>query len=117
MRLRKFQPSPSSSSATHSVSGDTFRAGGTRAPACRVFLRQAQEADLSAMNHLMQTSRAYKGEWRRILDGYVITADQIARDDVVLAEYDGEVLGFYSLITNGESELDLMFVADSASPR
>lgn len=60
-RLRKFQPPPPSSSATHSRSDDTFLAGGTRAPARRVF-RRAQEADLPAMNHLIQASRAYKGE-------------------------------------------------------
>ena len=66
------------------------------------------------MNRLMQASRAYQGEYRRMLDGYVITADQIVRDHVVLADRDGEVLGFYSLIARGEPELDLMFVADAA---
>lgn len=66
------------------------------------------------MNRLMQASRAYEGEYRRILDGYAVTPEQIARDHVVLAEGDGHVLGFYSLITDGEPELDLMFVADAA---
>lgn len=66
------------------------------------------------MNRLMQVSRAYEGEYRRMLDGYVISADQLARDHSFLAECDEEVLGFYSLIAGSEPELDLMFVADAA---
>lgn len=81
---------------------------------CRSILRRALKSDLPVMNRLMQASRAYEGEYRRMLEGYVITAGQIDRDHVILAELDGEVLGFYSLITAGEPELDLMFVADTA---
>jgi GNAT superfamily N-acetyltransferase len=39
---------------------------------------------------------------------------QIQRDVVFLAEAGGDILGFYSLIVEGEPELDLMFVADAA---
>jgi GNAT superfamily N-acetyltransferase len=87
---------------------------GAGARACRIVLHRAREADLPALNRLMQASRAYEGEYRRMLDGYIIAADQIARDHVVLADRDGEVLGFYSLITGREPELDLMFVTDGA---
>lgn len=93
---------------------DAFLARSAGASPREVVFRRAQEMDLSATNRLMQASRAYEGEYRSILDGYVITADQIARDHVVLAEHDSEVLGFYSLITGGEPELDLMFMADTA---
>jgi GNAT superfamily N-acetyltransferase len=79
-----------------------------------IALRRAWKADLSALNRLVQPSRAYEGEYRRILDGYAIPPKQIARDHVVLAERDEEALGFYSLITGDGPELDLMFVADTA---
>lgn len=36
------------------------------------------------------------------------------RDHAFLAECDGEVIGFDSLITGGEPELDLMFMVDAA---
>lgn len=92
---------------------DKASSGAIWAASRKIVLRQAQEADLPAMNRLMQASRAYEGEYRRILDGYAVTPEQIARDHVVLAECDRQVLGFYSLITNSEPELDLMFVADA----
>jgi GNAT superfamily N-acetyltransferase len=79
-----------------------------------VSLRRATAQDLAALNALMRASGAYHGEYAPILDGYAVTADQLARDHVVLAEHDGEPLGFYSLVTDGEPELDLMFVADAA---
>lgn len=77
-------------------------------------LRPATAADAPALNGLMHASRAYDGAYRAMLDGYAVTAAQIARDHVALAERDGQVLGFYSLVVEGEAELDLMFVADAA---
>jgi N-acetylglutamate synthase-like GNAT family acetyltransferase len=77
-------------------------------------LRRASVADLPAINRLMQASRAYDGEYRRILEGYRIAQDQIDRDHAVVAERDEQILGFYSLVTSGTPELDLMFVADAA---
>ena len=80
-------------------------------------LRRAVEADVPALNALMHASRAYDGDYRAMLDGYFVTPAQVARDLVVLAERGGETLGFYSLIVEGEPELDLMFVADAAQGR
>lgn len=76
--------------------------------------RRAGADDLPALNALIQASRAYEGRYRAMLDGYAITAAQADRDLIVLVEADGEVAGFYSLIVEGEPELDLMFVADAA---
>ena len=77
-------------------------------------LRRAEAGDVAALNRLMHASRAYDGEYRAMLAGYAVTHQQVARDHVVLAERCGETLGFYSLIVEGEPELDLMFVADAA---
>lgn len=62
----------------------------------------------------MQQSNAYAGEYRRILDGYTVTEDQLRRDRVFVAESGSGILGFYSLIVGDEPELDLMFVSDVA---
>lgn len=62
----------------------------------------------------MQGSRAYDGAYQAILDGYVLGETQLLRDRVFLAEWNGAITGFYSLIVDGEAELDLMFVADAA---
>ena len=62
----------------------------------------------------MQASRAYEGEYHRILDGYAVTEEQLLRHRVFVAEADENILGFYSLIVEGEAELDLMFVSDAA---
>lgn len=82
-----------------------------------VALRRAGAADLPALNALMHASSAYDGAYRAMLDGYAVTKAQVARDHVVLAEEAGAVLGFYSLIVEGEPELDLMFVSDAAQGR
>jgi GNAT superfamily N-acetyltransferase len=43
----------------------------------------------------------------------IITAEQVARDDMLVAEADGRIIGFCSLTTSGgEPELDYMFVDD-----
>ena len=77
-------------------------------------LRRATAADIPALDALMRASAAYHGEFAPMLADYAIAPEQPARDLMVLAEADGETLGFYSLITEGEPELDLMFIADSA---
>lgn len=61
----------------------------------------------------MQSSRAYDGAYRAMLDGYHLEPEQCTRDQMFLAERDRETLGFYSLLTDGP-ELDLMFVSDAA---
>lgn len=60
----------------------------------------------------MRSASAYHGEYAPMLQGYAMTADQFERDLVVMAEANGQAQGFYSLITEGEPELDLMFVAE-----
>jgi GNAT superfamily N-acetyltransferase len=62
----------------------------------------------------MRSVRAYQGAYGAILDGYALGDAQLARDKIFLAESNGEILGFYSLIVDGEPELDLMFVSDAA---
>lgn len=79
-----------------------------------VVLRPGRAADAPALNALIQASGAYQGDYAPMLQGYAVTAEQIGRDLFTLAEGGGEVLGFYSLIVEGEPELDLMFVADAA---
>jgi len=62
----------------------------------------------------MKSVRVYQGAYGVILEGYALGEAQLHRDQIFLAEADGEILGFYSLIVEGEPELDLMFVADAA---
>ena len=62
----------------------------------------------------MRASRAYEGEYHRILDGYAITEDLLAQERVFAAGSGDELLGFYSLIVGDAPELDLMFVSDAA---
>lgn len=77
-------------------------------------LRAATPTDIEAMNSIMRESSAYSGRYRVILEGYAITPEQVARDHFALAEKAGSTLGFYSLVTAPEPELDLMFVSDQA---
>ena len=80
----------------------------------RISLRPATAADLDRINSLIQSSAAYSGAYRGIIEGYVVTAGQIERDHMVVAEREGQLLGLYSLVTDGTPELDLMFVDDEA---
>ena len=77
-------------------------------------VRSAEPSDLRAMNALMHGSRAYQGEYYRIIENYFVTADTLEHNAVFVAERDGALLGFYSLVIEGEADLDLMFVSDSA---
>ena len=58
----------------------------------------------------MKSVRAYQGAYGVILENYALGEAQLRRDEVFLAEAGGDILGF----VEGESELDLMFVADAA---
>lgn len=62
----------------------------------------------------MKSVRAYQGAYGVILENDALGEAQLQRDHVFLAEAGGDILGFYSLIVEGEPELDLMFVADAA---
>jgi len=77
-------------------------------------VRTAVPSDLRAMNALMHGSRAYQGEYYRIIENYFVTADTLDHNAVFVAERDGALLGFYSLVVEGEADLDLMFVSDAA---
>jgi N-acetylglutamate synthase-like GNAT family acetyltransferase len=76
-------------------------------------IRRATAADLPALDALMRSVSAYHGDYAPMLDGYAMTPEQVDRDMVFVAEADGPPLGFYSLVIEGEPELDLMFVADA----
>jgi GNAT superfamily N-acetyltransferase len=79
-------------------------------------IRRAGSADCAALTRVMHASSAYRGTFAAILDGYAVTPSQVETDLVYLAEAQGDVLGFYSLVVDddGAAELDLMFVADAA---
>ena len=77
-------------------------------------IRRAGAADLPAVDTLMRAVSAYHGEYAPMLAGYALTPEQFERDLVFVAEDAGRLTGFYSLIVEGEPELDLMFVADAA---
>jgi GNAT superfamily N-acetyltransferase len=82
-----------------------------------IAIRRAGAQDAPTLNAIVHGSESHKGEYAPMLDGYVITAGQVARDEVYLAEERGEVLGFYSLMLGETPELDLLFVADAAHGR
>jgi GNAT superfamily N-acetyltransferase len=79
----------------------------------RIDIRRAEARDLDAIDALIHGSRAYQGEYYAIIEGFHMTADYLAHNDVYVAERDG-VLGFYSLVLDGHADLDLMFVSDTA---
>ncbi len=76
-------------------------------------LRPAEAGDLPALNLMMHTSHAYQGEYYAILEDYFVTAEHLSRNKIFVAESGGILLGFYSLIVEGEADLDLMFVSDA----
>ena len=83
-------------------------------------IRRGAAADADALTALTQASRAYGGAYRAIVEGYAITPEQIARDDLhVAVDVEGRVLGYYSLVLapSGDAELDLLFVDDAAQGR
>ena len=76
-------------------------------------VRRAVKHDLDAINFLMENSSAYDGQYRRILQGYAVTEQQVLSDHIFVAVASAEILGFYSLVAE-KGELDLMFVSDRA---
>jgi predicted N-acetyltransferase YhbS len=77
-------------------------------------IRRAVRSDAPSLTSLMRSSAAYVGEFATMINGYTVSTDQIANDELFVAEDDGQLLGFYSVLTTPIFELDLMFVADSA---
>ncbi|MEI9886193.1 MAG: GNAT family N-acetyltransferase [Rhizomicrobium sp.] len=82
--------------------------------AAQLVIRAAQAGDLDRINALMHGSSAYRGDYYRIIEGYLVTLEYLARNTVFVAERDDAILGFYGLVVEGEPDLDLMFVSDAA---
>ncbi|MBB3075340.1 GNAT family N-acetyltransferase [Streptomyces violarus] len=77
-------------------------------------IRRAIGQDAGRLTTLIQESSAYQGEYASIISGYRVTADYIARHQVLVAVDPVErLLGFYALVVE-PPELDLAFVADIA---
>lgn len=81
-----------------------------------MIIRRAVADDHTAINAIVQTSSAYDGPYRPMLDDYEVTAAQIVAEETWVAE-DDVMLGFYSLVFHTEPELDLLFVSDAAQGR
>lgn len=82
-----------------------------------MIIRRASAEDAPTLNAIVHNSESHKGDYAPMLDGYEITAEQIARDEIHLAEENGATLGFYSLMLGAAPELDLLFVDDAAQGR
>lgn len=52
-----------------------------------------------------------------MLSAYVVSPEQIARDEIFAAQGRGQLLGFYSSIVGEAVELDWMFAADAVQAR
>jgi N-acetylglutamate synthase-like GNAT family acetyltransferase len=77
-------------------------------------IRDADASDCAELTRLVRTSPAYQGEYRVMVADVTITAEQVVRDDMLVAEADGRIIGFCSLTASGgEPELDYMFVDDA----
>ena len=77
-------------------------------------IRAALASDCDRLNDITQSSSAYANQYRAMLEGYIITREQIERDVFFVAELSGRVVAYYSLTREPEPELDLTFVADEA---
>ena len=82
-----------------------------------VAIRRGVAGDAAALNAIVHSAQAYRGAYGVMLQDYVIDVEQIARDEMYVAEEDGCTLGFYSLMLGETPELDLLFVDDAAQGR
>jgi N-acetylglutamate synthase-like GNAT family acetyltransferase len=76
-------------------------------------LRRAIPDDCAVLTALMLRSKAYQGRYRSIIERYAITPEMLAQRNMLVAERNGQVVGFYSLDLT-HADLDLMFVDDAA---
>lgn len=82
-----------------------------------ITLRRATADDSRRLTQLVRKSRAYRGDYAAMVDGYVVGGPYIEHQVVhVAVDEHGRVLGFYALLVD-EAELDLAFVADEAQGR
>ncbi|MGW9436009.1 N-acetyltransferase family protein [Streptomyces sp. NPDC055607] len=89
-----------------------------------ITIRRATADDSRRLTRLVRGSRAYRGDYAAMVEGYQVGGPYIEHHPVFVAADgggDGKVLGFYALLvdgagvrTGGEAELDLAFVADEA---
>ncbi|MFJ3584273.1 GNAT family N-acetyltransferase [Streptomyces sp. NPDC090127] len=80
-------------------------------------VRRATADDSRRLSHLVRKSRAYRGDYAAMVDGYTVGGSYIEHHPVFVAvDADERVLGFYALLLD-EAELDLAFVADAAQGR
>ncbi|WP_395360451.1 GNAT family N-acetyltransferase [Streptomyces sp. YH02] len=77
-------------------------------------VRRAVAEDSKRLTRLVRTSRAYRGDYSRMVEGYQVGGAYIEHHPVFVAvDASDRVLGFYALLVD-DAELDLAFVADSA---
>jgi N-acetylglutamate synthase-like GNAT family acetyltransferase len=78
-------------------------------------IRRAVSADGPVLTRMVRESAAYTGEYQRMVENIVISAELIARDRVYVCEHEGRIVGFYSLLARpDDAELDFMFVENGA---
>ncbi|MFE5509120.1 GNAT family N-acetyltransferase [Streptomyces sp. NPDC056529] len=81
-----------------------------------ITIRRATADDSRRLTRLVRRSRAYRGDYATMVEGYQVGGSYIEHHPVFVAadgDEDGRVLGFYALLVE-EAELDLAFVADAA---
>ncbi|MEV8588707.1 GNAT family N-acetyltransferase [Streptomyces sp. NPDC051180] len=79
-----------------------------------ITIRRADADDSKRLTRLVRGSRAYRGDYAAMVDGYQVGGAYIEHHPVFVAvDGDGRILGFYALLVE-EAELDLAFVADAA---
>ncbi|MFJ4337698.1 GNAT family N-acetyltransferase [Streptomyces sp. NPDC088915] len=95
-----------------------------------ITIRRATADDSRRLTRLVRGSRAYRGDYAAMVEGYQVGGPYIEHHPVFVAVDgggdgdgggSGKVLGFYALLVDGagagaggEAELDLTFVADEA---
>ncbi|MFE6458995.1 GNAT family N-acetyltransferase [Streptomyces cinereoruber] len=91
-----------------------------------ITIRRATADDSRRLTRLVRGSRAYRGDYAAMVEGYQVGGPYIEHHPVFVAVGEdgnengnrdggsgGKVLGFYALLVD-EAELDLAFVADGA---
>ncbi|MBP2582015.1 GNAT superfamily N-acetyltransferase [Streptomyces sp. PvR006] len=77
-------------------------------------VRRAVADDSKRLTRLVRSSRAYRGDYATMVEGYQVGGAYIEHHPVFVAvDANDRVLGFYALLVD-DAELDLAFVADSA---
>ncbi|MFV6028049.1 GNAT family N-acetyltransferase [Streptomyces sp. NPDC056264] len=77
-------------------------------------VRRAVADDSKRLTRLVRSSRAYRGDYASMVEGYQVGGAYIEHHPVFVAvDASDQVLGFYALLVD-DAELDLAFVADSA---